>query len=140
MPIFNPPACGGILSPYLVGSYDVREMKTVIQVINPSADSHMACIVLFDSNGAPTIPACKRAEVKPNGLIEIDVARLKPKAAFGVVKVVCLNLREDKPEFGFVGYQRKSYPKGMVTESTLHPVPMEVLKADLKQILSVCGK
>ncbi len=139
MPPFNPTACGGILSPYLVGSYDLREVKTVLQVINPSATSHIACIVLFDSNGAPTVPRCTRVEVKPNGLVEIDVAKLKPKAPFGVVKVVCLNPREDKAEYGFVGYQRKYYPaKVGVSESILHPVPMEVLMADWKQIMSVC--
>jgi hypothetical protein len=140
MAAFFPPN-GGTLSPYLVGSFDLRNKRsTVIQLINPTAQPHGACVALFSPDGVG-IPPCKRVEVKPNGLVEIVVAKdFKVKAgAFGVVKVVCLNSKKDTPEIGLVGYQRQIFGEATFTETILQPVPNEILAKDWDLIKKVCG-
>jgi hypothetical protein len=140
MATFFPPN-GGTLSPYLVGTFDLRNKRsTVIQLINPTAQPHGACVALFDPDGVG-IPPCKRVEVKPNGLVEIILPKdfgLKP-AKWGVVKVVCLNPKKDSFEIGLVGYQRQIFGETTFTETILQPVPIEILKADWELIKKVCG-
>jgi hypothetical protein len=86
-------------------------------------------------------PRGKRVEVKPNGLVEIVVARdFKVKAgSFGVVKVVCLTSGKEPFDNGIVGYQRQFYGETTFTETILQPVLIEILKADWDLIKKVCG-
>ena len=132
------PPNGGTLSPYLVGSFDLRNSQnTIIQLINPTAEPHRACVALFDDVGKG-IPPCTRVSIPPNGMVEVNIRALEPRAKFGVVKVVSLKAEGgDEPENGLIGYQRQFFGKTF-TETILQPVPAEVLKDDLKRILSVC--
>jgi len=71
-------------------------------------------------------------------MVEVNIRTLEPRAKFGVVKVVSLIAEgRDEPENGLIGYQRQFFGKTF-TESILQPVPVEVLKDDLKRIFSIC--
>jgi len=134
---FFPPS-GGILSPYLVGSFDLRNgQNTIVQLINPTAHPHTACVALFNNLGKG-LPPCQRVKINPNGMVEVNIRALEPRAKFGVVKVVSLMPEEkNEPENGLVGYQRQVMGQTF-TECILQPVPVEILKEDLKRIISLC--
>ncbi len=128
---------GGVLSPYLIGTFDMRdEAKTVLHIINPTAKNLRVMIAFFDDNEKPL--KCIHDKLSPNDLLEMDVRKYELSSKFGVVKVVSLNEKEDTPETGLVGYQRHFF-KGMgVTEAILQPIPTEILKDDLKYIWNIC--
>ncbi|MBI1811067.1 MAG: hypothetical protein HY035_01090 [Nitrospirae bacterium] len=128
---------GGVLSPYLIGTFDMRdEARTVLHIINPTAKNLRFMVAFFDDNEKPL--KCIHDKLSPNDLSEIDVRRYKLPAKFGVVKVVSLNEKEDMPELGIVGYQRHFFKGIGATETILQPIPAEVLKDDLKYIWKIC--
>jgi len=136
---------GGVLSPYLTGTFDLRNGgNTVIQIINPTAKYLRIMVAFFDDNENPL--KCVRDSLSPNDLWEINVKKYVNEKQYGVVKIVSLNQNEDVPEVGIVGYQRHIYPKRYffffkkkaVSETVLHSIPGEVLKDDLKYIWKVC--
>lgn len=132
-------ACGGILSPYLVGTWDLREKGTLsrIQLVNPTAKNLRVWVAFFDDNEKPL--KCIQGKLSHNDLLEIEVNKVLEKG-FGVVKVVSLNERKDVPEPGVVGYQRHFFAKG-VTESILQPIPVEILnEGEFEIIQKVCKK
>ncbi len=133
---FFPPS-GGMLSPYLIGTFDNRsDAKTILHIINPTAKYLRVMVALFDDNEMPL--KCIHDKLTPNDLLEIDVRRYKLSARFGVVKVVSLNEKENVPETGIVGYQRHFFGKMGVTETILQSIPAEILKDDLKYIWKIC--
>ena len=128
---------GGVLSPYLIGTFDLREeAKTIFHIINPTAKYLRVIVAFFDDNEKPL--KCIKDKLSPNDLLEIDVHKFDLPAKFGVVKVVSLNEKEDKPEIGIVGYQRNFFKEIGATETALHPIPSEILTDDLKYIWKVC--
>jgi hypothetical protein len=128
---------GGVLSPYLIGTFDMRdEAKTVLHIINPTAKNLSVMIAFFDDNEKPL--KCIHDKLSPNDILEIDVRKYELPSNFGVVKVVSLNEKEDTPETGLVGYQRHFFTKMGVTETILQSIPIEILKDDLKYIWKIC--
>lgn len=128
---------GGVLSPYLTGTFDLRkDGKTVLHIINPTAKHLRVMVAFFDDNEKPL--KCIHDKLSPNDLLEIDVRKYDLEAKIGVVKVVSLHKEKDVPETGIVGYQRHFLKKMGVTESILHPVPLEILVDDLKYIWKIC--
>lgn len=128
---------GGVLSPYLIGTYDLRSGgKTVLHILNPTAKYLRVMIAVFDDNEKPL--SCIKDKLSPNDLLEVDLKKYDLKALFGVVKVVSMNEKEDVPEIGLVGYQRHFFPRLGVTETILHPIPGEILADDLKYIWKAC--
>jgi len=128
---------GGVLSPYLIGTFDMRnDARTVLHIINPTAKNLRVMVAFFDDNEKPL--KCIHDKLSPNDLSEIDVRRYKLPVKFGVVKVVSLNEKEDKPEIGIVGYQRHFFKEMGATETALHPIPWEILTDDLKYIWKIC--
>ncbi len=125
---------GGMFSAYLVGTFDLRDGSTVLQIINPTAKVLEIYIVFFDDNEKPL--KCIKEKLSNNDLLEIDVRKLELGAKFGVVKIV--SLIDKKPFPGIVGFQRKYFGKIGVTESNLAAVPMKILEEELKIILEVC--
>lgn len=133
---------GGAFSPYLVGTYDQRAARTVLQIINPTAKDFEVYIAFFDDNEKPL--KCVKEKLSHNDLLEIDVKKLELRANFGVVKIV--SHIGGKPVPGVVGFQRNYFtqvggraPFG-VTESNLAAVPARILDGELKIIMDVCGK
>jgi hypothetical protein len=133
--IFMP--SGGMLSPYIIGTFETREgAKTIIQIINPTAKHLRAMAAFFDDNEKPL--KCIKDKLSPNDLLEIDVRKIELPAKFGVVKVVSLNEKEDIPETGVVGNQRIFFKEMGAAETALHQIPAEVLTDDLKYIWKIC--
>ncbi|MFZ3138231.1 MAG: hypothetical protein WA126_12675 [Thermodesulfovibrionales bacterium] len=133
--IFTP--SGGILSPYIIGTFDSREgAKTILQIINPTAKYLRIMAAFFDDNEKPL--KCIKDKLSPNDLLEIDVRKIELPAKFGVVKVVSLNEKEDIPETGLVGNQRIFFKEMGATETALHQIPAEILTDDLKYIWKIC--
>jgi hypothetical protein len=134
------PPSGGMLSPYIIGTWDLRGgRRTFLQLVNPTGKQLRVLVALFDDNEKPL--KCLRDSLSPNDLLEIDIKRELEKG-YGVVKVVSYSEREEKPEAGVIGYQRlfirRFFYKGMVSESSLHQIPAETLKDDLQFILRAC--
>lgn len=127
----------GILSPYVIGTFDQRDgARTILHIINPTARNLRVMVAFFDDNEKPL--KCTHDKLSPNDLLEMDMRKYELPAKFGVVKVVSLNEKEDTPETGIVGYQRHFF-KGMgVTETILQVIPAEILKDDLKYIWKIC--
>jgi len=133
---YFPPA-GGILSPYITGTFDQRAgAKTILQVINPTAKNLRVMVAFFDDNEKPL--KCIHDKLSPNDLLEIDVRKADLPAKLGVVKIVSLNEKEDIPETGLVGYQRHFFSRMGVTETILQSIPGEILNDDLKYIWKIC--
>lgn len=138
--------CDGVLSPYLTGTFDLRdERRTILHIINPTAKHLRVIVAFFDDKEKPL--KCVRDSLSPNDLLEIDVRKYVREKMFGVVKVVSLNGKEDTPEVGIVGYQSHFFKKRWLfffkqetgaTETVLHPIPTEILKDDIKNIWRVC--
>ena len=134
------PPSGGTLSPYLIGTWDLRsKQRTFLQLVNPTGRHLRVLVALFDDNEKPL--KCLRESLSPNDLVEIDIRRLLEKG-FGVVKVVSYRESEERPEAGVVGYQRlyvsRFFYRGLATESALHQIPLETLKGDLPIIRQAC--
>ena len=128
---------GGVLSPYLTGTFDLRDGgKTVLHIINPTAKYLRVMVAFFDDKEKPL--KCIHEKLTPNDLLEIDVRKYDLEARIGVVKVVSLHTEKDIPETGIVGYQRHFFKDMGVTEAVLHPVPSEILVDDLKHIWKIC--
>jgi hypothetical protein len=133
--IFTP--SGGILSPYIIGTFDTREgAKTILQIINPTSKYLRVMAAFFDDNEKPL--KCIKDKLSPNDLLEIDVRKIELPAKFGVVKVVSLNEKEDIPETGLVGNQRIFFKEMGAAETALHQIPAEILTDDLKYIWKIC--
>jgi len=139
------PPAGGVLSPYLVGTFDLREgANTILHIVNPTAKTLRIIVAFFDDNEKPL--ACYRDRLTPNDLVEINVRQHVPENQFGVVKVVSFHQQEDLPEVGIVGYQKNLYPRRFlffskgpeITETVLHSIPNEILSDDLKYIRQIC--
>jgi hypothetical protein len=95
---------GGMFSPYLVGTYDLRNTYTVFQIVNPTAKDIEIYLAFFDDNEKPL--KCGKEKLSHNDLFEINVKKLELRANFGVVKIV--SLLDKKPVPGIVGFQRHS--------------------------------
>jgi len=125
---------GGMFSPYLVGTYDLRNSYTLLHIINPTAKDIEIYIAFFDDNEKPL--RCVKQKLSHNDLTEIDVRKLELPAKFGVVKIA--SLKEKMPNPGIVGFQRHYFDKMGVTESNLASVPAKILEGELKIILEMC--
>jgi cell wall-associated protease len=138
LPILVPPP-SPLLTPYLIGTWDLREARTLLHILNPTGHSLLLWVAFFDDNEKPL--RCVREKLSPNDLLELDVAKALGKVAarFGVVKVVSFDPTEERPEVGIAGNQRILFlkPPG-ATETGLHPVPYDVLQGDLKYIEKIC--
>lgn len=127
----------GILSPYLIGTFDQRDsIRTILHIINPTAKYIRVMVAFFDDNEKPL--KCIHDKLSPNDLLEVDVRRYELPAKLGVVKIVSLNEKEDVPERGVVGYQRHLFKGSGSTETILQSIPAEILKDDLKYIWKIC--
>jgi hypothetical protein len=129
----------GVLSPYLTGTFDLRDGgKTILHIINPTAKYLRIMVAFFDDNERPV--TCVRDSLSPNDLLEIDVRKYMQEIEFGIVKVISLNEQEDVPEVGLVGYQRHFFAKAGATESVLQPISEDILQEDLRYIWEICKK
>ncbi len=128
----------GVLSPYIIGTYDNNRdsVITILQVINPTAKNLRIMVAFFDDNEKPI--RCVNEKLSPNDMVELNVAKYKISALFGVVKIVSLNEKYDIPETGIVGYKRNIFKKAIVTETILHPIPTPILNEDLQYIWKAC--
>ena len=131
---------GGMFSSYLVGTYDLRNAYTALQVVNPTAKDLEIYLAFFDDNEKPL--KCVKERLSHNDLFEINVKKLELPAKFGVVKIV--SLLDKKPVPGIVGFQRHYFtqlssrvPYG-VAESNLAAVPTGILDGELGIIMEVC--
>jgi hypothetical protein len=134
-PLLFPPS-GGVLSPYLVGTWDMRSGRSsVLQLVNPNGRYVYVWVALFNEDEKPL--KCLRDKLSPNDLLEVDLRRVLQEG-FGVVKVVAFS--DDgfqRPVAGVVGYQRH-FTKYGFSEAPLHPIPLEILKGDLRLIQAAC--
>ncbi len=124
---------GGSFSSYLVGTYDLRDTHTVFQIVNPTAGRLDVYIVFFDDAEKPL--KCIKEKLTRNDFLEVDVKKVEPGAKFGVAKIV--SLRDKKPYFGIVGFQRNYFEKTF-SETNLASVPGRILDEELKILMEVC--
>ena len=134
------PPAGGVLGPYLIGTYDLRPgHRTTFQVLNPTGRPLQLLAAFFDADGQPA--GCLRDRLGPNDLLEID-ARRHVNAHFGVVKIVALE-GAGRPAAGVAGNQR-TFTRRLFSgfrlgaESALHAIPAEVLAGDMDKIRRAC--
>ena len=131
------PHPSGPVTPVLVGTYDLRNgARTLIHLVNPTAKDLRVWVAFFDDN--EKLLKCVRNKLSPDDLLEIDVGKEAPGAPLGVVKVLAFDARKDVPAIGLVGNQRIVFPKLGVTETSLHPVPLELFGGDLAQAWKAC--
>jgi hypothetical protein len=131
-----PPAMPG-LTPYLIGTWDLAEgTRTVLDLVNPTANDLRLLIVFFDDNERPL--KCLREKLSPNDLLRLDTLRVGLAAEFGVVKIVAFSIDRDLPMAGIVGNQRLYVRKTPVAETELHSIPQDILVADLQHIWPAC--
>lgn len=130
------PGCEGAVAAYLIGSYDLRDqMRTLLHLMNPSADPLALVVAIFDDDGNPV--RCRRDKMSANDLLEIDIARLDPPGPLGVVKVVAFDVRTERPVASIVANQVRQ-GRGTISETPMHPVPDAILEDDLDRIMSAC--
>jgi hypothetical protein len=139
------PPCGGQLTPYLIGNYDLRKAReTHVSIVNPTGKSLRVKIALLDDN--EKFLYCLGTKLSPNDLFEFPVSRYVKRGQYGVIKVVALNEVQDVPETGVIGVVRKTYRRWFLffslrreqTETLLQPIPYEILKDDLPLIWGGC--
>ena len=135
------PPAGGLLSPYILGTYDLRGGHwTILQVVNPTGRPLRVLVAFFDDDEKPL--ACVRDRLSPNDLLEIDVRR-QVDSRNGVIKVVSFDEQGEKPMAGVVGYQR-TFAKSLFfgsrlrAETVLHAIPSEILAGDMEMIRRAC--
>lgn len=130
------PPSGGVLAPYLVGTWDLRPGRsTVLQLVNPTGRFIFVWVALFNEDEKPL--KCVRERLSPNDLLELDVRRVL-QTGFGVIKVVSFS--DDafqRPVAGAVGYQRQFTRTGF-SEAPLHSIPVEILKGDMRLLQAAC--
>ncbi len=130
-----PPSSSGQLTPYVTGTWDLREdRKSVVQLVNPTGGHLKVQVAFFDDNERPL--GCVRGALSPNDLLEVEVAAQRLPARFGVVKAVSFD-ESGRPAAGIVGYQRLFSRIGL-SEAPLHPIPAAVLEGDLPFIRRAC--
>ena len=133
---------GGMFSPYLVGTYDLRNANTLLQVVNPTANALDVYFAFFDDNEKAL--KCVKEKLSHNDIVEVNVKKvdISPKNGFGVVKIV--SLVEQRPFPGIIGFQRHffSQPPSRLqfgaTESNLAAVPASVLDKEFEIIMDAC--
>lgn len=134
------PPAGGLLSPYLIGTYDLRSRHwTTFQIVNPTGMPLQVLVAFFDDDEKPL--GCVRERLSPNDLLEID-ARRHVKAPSGVVKIVSFD-ESGRPVAGVVGYQRtfaRTFFSGSLLrgETNLFQIPAETLAGDMDMIRRAC--
>ena len=70
LPLLFPPS-GGVLSPYIVGTWDQRAGRaTVLQLVNPTGRYVYVWVALFNEDEKPL--KCLREKLSPNDLLEIE--------------------------------------------------------------------
>jgi hypothetical protein len=135
------PPAGGSLSPYLIGTYDLRGgQRAVVQVLNPTGRPVRVLAAFFDDDEKPL--ACLRERLSANDLLEIDVRR-HVQAPLGVVKIVSFEEDGDRPVAGIAGYQNTYVRKlfrgiRLGTQAPLHAIPAEILEGDMAMIRRAC--
>lgn len=135
------PPAGGSLSPYLIGTYDLRSRHwTTFQIVNPTGMPLRVLVAFFDDDEKPL--ACVRDRLSPNDLLEID-ARRHVQARSGVVKIVSFDESGERPVAGVVGYQRtfarRIFSGSLLRgESNLFQIPAETLAGDMDMIRRAC--
>ena len=121
-------------SPCLVGTYDLRNGFTLLQIIDPTAVPIDIRILFYDDN--ERFLKCQKASLSSNDLFELDVRGLDLRARFGVVKIFCF--LGNKPFPGMVGFQRHYFKEMGMTESDLASVPPKVFEKELSFIYKYC--
>jgi hypothetical protein len=113
LPILFPPS-GGMLSPYIIGTWDAREGRaTTLQLVNPTGQYIYLWVAFFNDNEKP---------------LENDVRRVV-EGGYGVAKAVAFSNGEfTKPMAGVIGYQRQFVKDGSFSEAPLHTIPVEIGK------------
>jgi hypothetical protein len=130
------PPSGGVLSPYIVGTWDLLAGRTsVLQLVNPTGRYVYVWVALFNEDEKPL--KCLRDKLSPNDLLEVEIRRVLQQG-YGVIKVVAFSDDSfQRPVAGVVGYQRQFTRYGF-SEAPLHPIPVEILKGDLRLIQAAC--
>lgn len=133
------PPAGGVLGPYLIGTWDLRHQRTVIQIVNPTGQPLAILTAFFDADERPL--ACVRERLSANDLLEVDVRR-HVRDRVGVVKVVALD-DAGRPVSGVVGNQRQLWRsffsrERVRAETALHVIPAEILAGDMEMIRKAC--
>lgn len=135
------PPAGGSLSPYLIGTYDLRQrQRAALQILNPTGRPVRVLVAFFDDDEKPQ--ACLRERLSANDLLEIDVRR-HVRTPVGVVKIVSFEESGDQPVAGIVGYQnthvrRLFWGLRLGTQAPLHSIPAEILDGDMEMIRRAC--
>lgn len=138
------PPISGAVTPYLVGTFDLRDGgRTRLHILNPTARNLRVWVAFFDDKEKPL--TCVRKKLTGNDLLEIDAFEHIRQPILGLVKVVALHEKESVPQLGIVGNQRQIFTtqgfffkKQKMTETGLHPVPEAILLEDLKNIRPIC--
>ncbi len=121
-------------SPCLVGTYDLRNGFTLLQIIDPTAVPIDIRILFYDDN--ERFLKCQKASLSSNDLFELDVRGLDLRARFGVVKIFCFV--DNKPFPGMVGFQRHYFKEMGMTESDMASVPVELIEREWPQVTKYC--
>lgn len=125
-------------SAYLVGVFDLREDRTtILHIVNPTRADLRLFVTFFDDRENPL--RCLPDKLSGNDLVEINVRDVGVDAALGVVKVITLASKEDRPQIGVVGNQRLSLGRQSTTETGLHPIQSQFIESELPIIRQLCG-
>lgn len=129
---------GSMLTPYLTGTYDLRNgADAILHVVNPTGGYLRVAAAFFDDDEHPL--ACVMEVLSPGDLWEIEVRKYVDEGRFGVVNLVSLHEKELTPAPGIVGFQRHMFKEvGGVSEAALRPVPAEILEKVFDYIMKAC--
>lgn len=130
---------------YLVGTFETRlGIFSQFQIVNPTAEQIELLAVFLNPGG--TVLACRKAELNPNALWEIDSIQLGKalkSETFGVAKF--FSRRDEKLYPGIVGFQRlvaagpgSKVDYAALGESNLAAVPKEIAEKDLVRVEPMC--
>ncbi len=134
--IANAAPDNGAFGSYVVGTFDLREGHTVIQLVNPTPAPEDVCVALFNPAGGPLTG--RIVSIKPNGLSELNVKEIRLRAKLGVVKAI---VREPASTSGIVGFQRFVSDKtGIAVESNFASVPLDLEKGEYEKVWDICKK
>ncbi|MFN0214823.1 MAG: hypothetical protein ACKVT2_11255 [Saprospiraceae bacterium] len=109
---------GGVLSPYLIGTWEVHPgIETSIFLANPTSQALHFKAVYFDQSGNLNPgrfgPPCYKDIIPPNGLMKIDSSNFV-LGSRGAIKILSYTQPEEgalQPQSGLIGYEQKIYSR-----------------------------
>jgi hypothetical protein len=126
----------GLFNSCLIGTFNLTDGNTIIQIVNPNYNYVYVYIVLFNDN--ERIIKCKTDSLSSNDLLQIDVNKLlyKDPVKVGIIKIYACSSRKfefNQTSPGIVGFQQKysslSKPV-LVSECNLPGIPSSLLEKE----------